>query len=150
MRAPLYPHRWRFWCAYQRARRASTPDIVPFCTSTVRFLRTGWGGGGRVPASLTPSGDAFGIHVSVSARRAKHFFLLISARLIITDWVGVKKKGCQRLYIISDGTTGGRANGFLGGGKGKGMPASIYSQRRRFWHACQWIARASAQDIFIF
>ena len=39
--------------------------------------------------------------------------------------------------------------GLFGRGR-KEMPTSIHSQRRRIWYACQWIARASAQDTTFF
>ena len=38
----------------------------------------------------------------------------------------------------------------LSGGGRDGMLASVYSQRRRFWHACQRITRVSEQDKVIF
>ena len=34
--------------------------------------------------------------------------------------------------------------------EGKGVPAFLYSQRWRFWYACQRIERASAWNIFLF
>ena len=67
-----------------------------------------------MPAGLTLSGGAFGMHANGSEGRALDTFFL--------------------------------SNVAHYSGGGKEMPASLYSQRRNFLHACQRTRRARAKD----
>ena len=130
--------------------------------------RGGWAKRGVCVSSLLAAMYLVCMPADQEGACAEHFFILHFRRSVLTD--GVQgEKGVQAastpsaacLVCMPAGWEATVRDMFFfctfavelsraGCGGGKVVPVSLFSQRRRFWYACQRIERAGPLDIFLF